>query len=66
MSDVEKLAQSSIYAFNIVVEAKTRTFVELTRKVHPDWTKEEVEEFLKGAIEYAVKEEMGDEQDSDN
>ena len=66
MSDLEKLAQSSIYAFNIVVEAKVRALVDMTKRAHPDWTKEEVTDFLKNAIDYAIKKEMGDEQDSDN
>ena len=66
LSDLEKLAQSSIYAFNIVVEAKARALVDMTKRAHPDWTKEQVKEFLKNAIDHAIKKEMDDEQDSDN
>lgn len=49
---------SGIYAFNIVMEAKTRTLVIMIRKHHPDWSNKEILEFLQGAIEYALKKEL--------
>ena len=43
-----------VYAFNIMVEAKVLTLVEMTKKIHPDWSKNRVMLFLKSSIEYAV------------
>ena len=51
------MTATEIYGFNIMVEAKTRALVAMTKKIHSDWTNEEIERFLKGAIEYAVKKE---------
>lgn len=50
--------QKNIYAFNIVAEAKIRTLVAMTKKYHPDWGNKQIEDFLKDAIEYAVKKEL--------
>lgn len=55
MADPEKM---NIYGFNIVVEAKTRALVLITKKYHPDWSNKQISEFLQGAIEYAVKKEL--------
>lgn len=49
---------SSIYAFNIMVEAKTRVIVQMAKKYHPDWSLKQIEDFLKDAIEYAIKKEV--------
>ena len=53
--DLEKLGTSSDYAFNIVCEAKVFTIVTMTKKIHPDWTKKQVAEFLKNAVDYAAE-----------
>ena len=50
--------QKSIYCFNIVAEAKARTLVAMTKKYHPDWSKEDLEDHLKRLIGYAVEHEM--------
>jgi len=55
MSDLEELGTKSVYAFNIVCEAKVRTLVAMTKKVHPNWSNEMVTDFLKTAIDHAVK-----------
>lgn len=52
---------SVIYAFNIVMEAKTRTLVIMVRRYHPDWSNKQILEFLQGAIEYALKKELEEE-----
>lgn len=44
-----------IYSFNIIAEAKARTLVIMTRKVHPDWTLEQIEDFLKRLVGYTVE-----------
>jgi hypothetical protein len=49
---------SGIYAFNIVMEAKTRTLVIMCKTHHPDWSNKQILEFLQGAIEYSVKKEL--------
>lgn len=48
---------SSIYAFNIVLEARTRAMVALTKKYHPEWTEDEIRHFLHNAVDYAVTKE---------
>ena len=55
MDDLEELGTKSVYAFNIVCEAKVRTLVAMTKKVHPDWTNEQVTDFLKKSIDYAIQ-----------
>ena len=56
---LDELATHSIIAFNIVLEAKTRTMVQITKKMRPDLkTKEEIENFLHDAIHYAVEKEQ--------
>ena len=47
--------QKSIYMFNIVAEAKARALVAMTKRVHPDWSREEIEDHLKRLIGYAVE-----------
>ena len=47
--------QKSVYMFNIVAEAKARALVLMTKKVHPDWSREEIEDHLKRLIGYAVE-----------
>ena len=48
----------AIYGFNIVAEAKVRTLVKMAAKVHPDWDAEEIEDFLKRLVGYAVEKEL--------
>lgn len=52
------MSDSSIYAFNIMAEAKARTLVIMTKKVHPDWNKGDIEDFLKRLIGYATEKEL--------
>jgi len=52
-----KIESSDIYAYNIMVEAKTRALIAMTRKYHPDWDNEKIVEFLKDNIDYAIKKE---------
>ena len=44
-----------VYSFNIVAEAKARALVAMTKRVHPDWSREEIEDHLKRLIGYAVE-----------
>lgn len=44
-----------IYAFNIIAEAKVQTLVILTRKVHPDWTLKQTEDFLERLLKHVIK-----------
>jgi len=46
------------YMFNIVTEAKVRTLAVMTKKYNPNWTPEQVEDYLKRLIEYAVEKEL--------
>jgi len=55
MSDLDKLGTSSIMMFNIVVEAKMGAMVQMTKKMHPEYTKEQLLEFLHNAVDYAVE-----------
>ncbi|MBA7595182.1 hypothetical protein ES703_02141 [subsurface metagenome] len=48
-----------VYYFNILVEAKTRALVQMTKKIHPDWTNDQIELFLSDAMVYAVKKMLG-------
>jgi hypothetical protein len=52
--DPDKL---TVYGFNLLVEAKTRALVVMCKKVHPDWNEEQIEDFLKGAIVFAIEKE---------
>lgn len=47
--------KSTIYAFNLIAEAKVRALVILTKKHHPDWTDEQIEDHLKRLVGYAVE-----------
>jgi hypothetical protein len=58
MDWTDKLGPSSAYAFGIVCEAKVRSLVIMTKRVHPDWGDEQIIDFLKSAIDYAVKKEV--------
>jgi len=49
---------SEIYVYNIMLEAKTRAMVAITKKYHPDWSNERIREFLKNAMDYAVTKEL--------
>ncbi len=55
MSDIDKVGTSSLYAFGIVVEAKMAAFVQMTKKMHPEWSDAIIIEFLQAAVEYAVR-----------
>jgi len=44
-----------IYTFNMIAEAKARTLVIMTRKYHPDWTLEQIEDYIKRLLGYAVQ-----------
>lgn len=46
-----------ISMFNIMVEAKTRALVIMTKKVHPEWDKAESVMFLHNAVDYAIQKE---------
>lgn len=54
--DPDKL---TVYSFNILVEAKMRALVVMCKKVHSDWNEEQTEDFLKGAIVFAIETEAG-------
>jgi len=54
----EETNMSEIYAFNIVAEAKARTLVKMAKKVHPEWSNEDIEDHLKRLIGYAVEKEL--------
>ena len=49
---------SRIYAFNIVLEAKVLTLVDMTKKFHPEWDKGELSNKLHSAIDYAIDKRM--------
>jgi len=51
------MENAEIYGFNIMVEAKTRALVVMTRKIHSDWTDKQIAEFLKRAIDLAIEKE---------
>ena len=50
--------QKLIYMFNIAAEAKVRALVVMTKKYHPDWTNEQIEDHLKRLVGYAVEKEL--------
>ncbi len=48
---------AEVYSFNILVEAKTRTLIVMTRKVHPDWGDDDIQRFFESVISHALKQE---------
>ena len=54
MIDLDKIGTTSILMFNLVLEAKVGAMVIMAKKVHPDWSKEQIAELLHSAIDYAV------------
>lgn len=50
--------KSRIYAFNIVLEAKVLTLVDMTKKFHPEMDKGELSNLLHRAIDYAIDKRM--------
>lgn len=50
--------QKKVFHFNIIAEAKARTLVAMTKKYHPDWSNEEIEDHLKRLVGYAVEKEF--------
>jgi hypothetical protein len=51
---------SELLYFNILIEAKARALVVMTKKYHPEYSKEEIEDHLKRLIGYAVEKELGE------
>jgi len=49
---------SNLYAFNIILEAKVRAIVVMTRKYRPELSPQQIRVFLQDAIEYAVQKEL--------
>jgi len=46
--------------FDIIAEAKMTAMVILCKKYHPDWSIEEIENRLKGLLEYVIEKERED------
>jgi len=46
------------YIFNIIAEAKARTLAIMAKKYNPEWSPEQVEDYLKRLIGYAVEKEL--------
>lgn len=40
----------SRYGFNIVFEARISTLIRLTKKYHPDFTKQDMKDFFEGVL----------------
>lgn len=58
-SEKSEISPTDIYGFNIVLEAKLRAMVLMTKRFHPEMSTEEIERFLKSSVEYAVRKELG-------
>jgi hypothetical protein len=53
-NEFDKLGTTSIAMFNIVLEAKMGAMVQMTKKMHPEFTKEQLSVFLHDALTYMV------------
>jgi len=54
MSSEQKKRNSEVFIFNIVAESKMDTLIIMTKKVHPDWNIQEIQEHLKRLLGYCI------------
>ena len=54
MSSEKRKRDSEVYSFNIIAEAKMDTLIIMTKKVHPDWSIEDVRSHLERLLGYCI------------
>ena len=58
-SEQRKSGNSEVYAFNIIAEAKMHTLIIMTKKVHPDWSIQEIQDHLERLLGYCIEKGSG-------